>query len=271
MTEQEKSVNSGEQADSSTDENTQNINADESDITTLSVRERFSTTLKEKAEWIKTARNDVYTTSYWQIIVNFVLGGGAIVALVLSMIKNIPNTNAWLGVGLGLATLGIVYNILLNKKSVGSFLQYTAKQDGKTYRYRIVNKVKSQFTDGENIIEVDRGNYYRLSKWELSQYSADFFKDIDPDVRIGKYDREIYKGTLDIDGKAVKAKIVFKNGVPFYGVIGGTRIKYFDVNDTREKFVVPQELIDAMKTADVPVPKLSGVHIKSGNFNAAKQ
>ena len=150
-------------------------------------------------------------------------------------------------------------------------MQYSARDGDKRYCYRILGKERSLFTDGDNVIEVDRGNRFTADGLEFPQYRFDFFADMDASVRIGKADREIYKGTLDCDGKTYKCKIVFKNGVPFYGSVGGTRIKYFDVNDTKEKFVVPQELVEAVKAAGVSVPKLPGVIFKSGTFNATRQ
>lgn len=237
----------------------------------LTARERFHETLVQKAKAIRCVRNDVYTVRYWQLALNFVLGGGAVAFMVMSMVFKAPASTAYLVAAIGLVVVVVVYNMLLRSRVQMSFLQYTAVDGGKRYCYRILGKERSLFTDGESVIEVDHGRYLTADGLEYPQYRYDFFADMDASVRIGKADREIYKGTFDCNGKTYKCKIVFKNGVPFYGSVGGSRIKYFDVNDTKEKFVVPQELIDAVKAAGVSVPKLTGVAVKAGQFNATKQ
>ncbi|MDE7463543.1 MAG: hypothetical protein K2M48_00810, partial [Clostridiales bacterium] len=87
----------------------------------------------------------------------------------------------------------------------------------------------------------------------------------------GKADKEIFKGVFECNGKKYKSKIVFKNGAPYVGTVGGARIKYFDVNDTKEKFVVPEGLRKSAEAFEVPFPKLAGVHILDDHINAKKQ
>ena len=93
-------------------------------------------------------------------------------------------------------------------------------------------------------------------------YRCDFFADMTVDVRIGKAETETFAGTTVVNGKTVKCKIVFRNGEPYRGNVGGVRIKYFDVNSTNEKFVVPQDLRAAVKALGVPMPKLGGIVVK---------
>lgn len=238
--------------------------------TPQTARERFHEALVEKASAVKCVRNDVFTVKYWQLALNFVLGGGAVALMILSMVFDGAVSMICLAVAAGLAVIVAVYNLLMRARVQMSFLQYTARDGDRRYCYRILNKNRSLFTDGENVIEFDRGRFLIDDGLEYPQYRFDFFADMDATVRIGKPDREIYKGTLDCGGKTLRCKIVFKNGAPFYGTVGGARIKYFDVNDTKEKFVVPQELIDAIKAANVAVPKLAGVTVKAA-VNAVKQ
>ncbi len=82
-------------------------------------------------------------------------------------------------------------------------------------------------------------------------------------MRIGKVDREIYKGSVEIDGKRHKCKIVFKDGRPLYGSVGGGRIK--------NKFVVPADLKRAVKGFGVDFPKLQGLYVRDDIKDVTKQ
>ncbi len=81
------------------------------------------------------------------------------------------------------------------------------------------------------------------------------------DLRIGTAGKETFVGTIEINGKTKKCKVVFKNGALYRAVAGGVRLKYFDVNDRREKVNVPAELFDAAKKFGVEHPKLDGIKV----------
>ncbi len=235
-----------------------------------SARERFGKTLQERAEKIKTVRNDVYTVKYWQLAFNFVIGVSAIVLLIVSM--TVDSTPCLIS-AICCAVVVVVFNLIIRAVAPMSFLQYTAIVGDKRYCFQILSKNESLFSDGENAVEYNRMEYVKTDGVRFPQYRFDFFKDMDVDVRIGKPDREIFKGRATFEGKTYKCKIVFKSGVPYYGSFGGARIKYFDVNDTKEKFVVPEGLRKAAEAFDVPFPKLAGIRTLDpySTANAAKQ
>lgn len=226
-------------------------------------RERFRRTLCERADKITCVRNDVFTTKYSQLAINFMLGAGSIAALIASMITKSSATTIWTTVvGLVLLVAAVVYNIALRRSAPKSFLQYSfSDKDGK-YRFMIFSKKISAFYDGENFVETDGVECGLRESPRFTEYRFDFFADMDAYMRKATGDRETYRGTLAHDGKTLKCKIVFKNGVPFVGVVGGARIKYFDVNDTSAKFVAPVALKKAAKQLDVPFPKISSVILK---------
>ena len=238
---------------------------------TDSPRERFHNTLVERAQSITAVRNDVFTTTWWQLALNFVLGAGALVLLILSMVLDGTATTVCAIVGVVLIIILVVYNMALRAVKPMSFLQYTYISNGKRYCFRILSKTRSSFFDGENNIEFDRGEGVRLEQMSYAQYMFDFFKDMDANVRIATADREIYKGTYEHSGKKYKSKIVFKDGAPLYGVIGGARIKYFDVNSRKEKFVVPVELKRAVNGFGVEFPKIPGLHVRDDMKDLTKQ
>ena len=237
----------------------------------ISPRERFNSTLVERAESITSVRNDVFTTSWWQLALNFVLGAGALVMLILSMALGGTMSTVGAIVGVVLVVILIVYNMALRAYMPLSFLQYTSITDGKRYCFRILSKTRSSFSDGKNNIEVDRGEAVRLEHMSYSQYSYDFFKYIDADMRIVNGDTETFKGTYAYNGKTYKSKIVFKNGAPLFGVIGGARIKYFDVNNPKERFVVPVALKRAVLEFKVEFPKVQGLHVRDDVKDLTKQ
>ncbi|MCH5162408.1 MAG: hypothetical protein J1G38_02830 [Clostridiales bacterium] len=236
-----------------------------------SARERFKRTLTEKAQAIKCVRNDVYTAKYWQLALNFVLGAGAVVLLIISFFKD-----GWVGttcllVALGAVVVVIVLNLAMRAFVPISFLQYTVLENGKRYCFQILGKQRSLFCDGEVAVEFDRFECIKREGELFPQYRFDFFKDMEPTVRIGKVDREIYKGRLECEGKTYRCKIVFKDGAPYYGVVNGARIKYFDVNSTKEKFYVPENLKKTAESFGVEFPKLPGLYVIESHDKATKQ
>lgn len=248
-------------------------NADAADVHAESKRERFSRTLKERASEITSVRNDVYTTQWWQLLLNFFLGGGALAFLLIAMIMKGTMSTVGAIVGVVLIVVLVVYNYTLRVATPTSFLQYTYldKTTGKRYTYQVLSKTRSAFSDGENVIEVDRGEAVRREELSCARYKFDFFADMNVDVRIGLDDKEIYKGTIEHNGKTYKCKIAFRNSKPLYGSVGGGRIKYFDVNDTKEKFVVPSVLKRAVKACDIDFPKVQGLYVRDDVKDVTKQ
>lgn len=236
-----------------------------------SSRERFSRMLAEYADGIKNVRNDVYTTKWWQLTLNFVLGLGAFALLLVSMVTDGVAATVGAILGVVLVIVVIVFNMGLRAFIPSSFLQYTCYDKGVRYCFHVLSKTRTSFSDGTNFIEVDRGEAVRLAETSYNQYRFDFFRDMSVDVRIVEDERETFKGTVEHKGKQYKSRIVFKNGTPLYGSVGGARIKYFDVNVTKEKFVVPAVLKRAVKNFGVNFPKLPGLYIRDDIKDATKQ
>lgn len=234
------------------------------------VAARFKRELKERAGKIKSVRNDVYSVKYWQLALNFVLGGGAVAALIVSMVRVGTASVVCVVLGIALAAAVIIYNIALRARTPMSFLQYTRVEKGKRYCFWILSKNRSVFWDGENVVEVDRMEIFRPDEPYFMQYRFDFFADMSATRHCVKGEKDVYKGTFEHDGKSLKCKIVFKNGVPIVGTVGGARIKYFDVNNDRERFVVPSELRRAVKECGVSFPKLAGIFVRDDR-DATKQ
>ncbi|MDE6029001.1 MAG: hypothetical protein K2F90_01615 [Clostridiales bacterium] len=238
-----------------------------------SAKERFTRTLNEYAQKIKSVRNDVYTTKWWQFVINFVLGGGGLALLVASMFTKGTTMAVCAITGIVLAIGLIVFNYVLRSITPTSFLQYTYKDGGrdKAFRFMVLSKKRAAFYDGEHTIECNGDMASMMDEPLYTQYRFDFFVDMEPTERISAGAKEEYKGTLTEGGKRYKCKIVFFNGVPRYGSVGGARIKYFDVNNTKEKFVVPVALKSAAKALKVEFPKIAGLYIRDDVKDYTKQ
>mgnify|MGYP001037233436 CR=1 FL=1 len=250
-------------------ETTENIRQPDGD----DIRERFRNTLRARADAISSVRNDVFTTKWWQLVLNFFLGGGALATLIVTMLTQGTTSTVCAICGVVLIITVVVYNYALRVVMPMSFLQYTYidKAKGKRYCFQILSKTRSAFSDGKNNIEVDRGEAVMLTELSYARYGFDFFADMDVNVRIGKVDSEIFKGVCEFKGKPTRCKIVFKNGLPLYGSVGGVRIKYFDVNSTKEKFIVPAALKRAVKGFNVEFPKAAGLYVRDDVKDVTKQ
>lgn len=237
----------------------------------LTLREKFGATLKERAESITSVRNDVYTTKYWQFLLNFAMGGGALATLITTMLTSGTASVVCAVVGVVLVVCVVVFNYALRAVAPVSFLQYIYKDKDKCYYFMVLSKTRSAFSDGINHIEVDRGEVSRLEKRTYPQYGYDFFAYMNADERVLKDGKETYRGTITEKGKRRKCKIVFKDGVPVYGNVNGARIKYFDVNNTKDKFVVPAALKRSVKEQGVSFPKVPGLYVRDDVRDATKQ
>ena len=238
-----------------------------------SAKQRFSASLKDYAARITSARNDVYTTKWWQFVINFFLGGGALGLLIASMLTHGATMAVCSILGVVLVVTLFVFNYVMRSITPSSFLQYTYldREKGRRLRYLILSKKRAVFCDGTNAIECNADSAALLEQPPFELYRFDFFADMDPTERITDDAREKYKGVIDHDGKKYKCSIVFIDGVPRYGSVGGARIKYFDVNNTKEKFVVPVNLKRAAKLLKVDFPKTPGLYIKDDVKDYTKQ
>ncbi|MDE7464678.1 MAG: hypothetical protein K2M48_06575, partial [Clostridiales bacterium] len=149
-------------------------------------RERFHRTLQERAQSVKCVRNDVYTVKYWQLALNFFMGAGAVVLLILSMAMDAPVSTACLISALVAVAAVVVLNLALRAVAPMSFLQYTAVEKDKRYVFMVLSKHRSLFTNGEDTVEFDRLEYVKSTAAPFPQYRFDFFADMDVDLRIGK-------------------------------------------------------------------------------------
>lgn len=248
-------------------------NTETQPIAEESAKERFTRTLNEYAQKIKSVRNDVYTTKWWQFVINFILGGGALALLITSMFTKGATMAACAISGIVLAIGLIVFNYVLRSITPTSFLQYTYLDSNrdKAFRFMVLSKKRAAFYDGTHTIECNGDMASMMDDPLYTQYRFDFFADMEPTERISAGSREEYKGVFTEGGKRYKCKIVFFNGVPRYGSVGGARIKYFDVNNTKEKFVVPVALKSAAKALKVEFPKIPGLYVKDDVKDYTKQ
>lgn len=238
-----------------------------------SAKERFTASLKAYAENITSARNDVYTTKWWQFVINFLLGGGALGLLIASMFTKDAAMAVCSVLGILLVVAVFVFNYVMRSITPSSFLQYTYidRDRGKRLRYMILSKKRTLFSDGVNVIECNGDSAAMLEQAPFELYRFDFFADMIPLERISDDTKEKFKGVIEHDGKRYKCAVVFKDGIPLYGSVGGARIKYFDVNNTKEKFVVPINLKRAAKLLKVEFPKTPGLYIKDDVKDYTKQ
>lgn len=240
---------------------------------TESVKDRFKRTLRECADGITSVRTEVYTTLWWQLIINFTLGAGAIAMLIVSMVKSGSVATGCAIGGIVTIVVLVLFNYIQHSIIPASFLQYTYidKEKNRRVCYQILSKSRAVFGDGEHVIENNRNSAAMLDALPYAQFGYDYFVNMDPYERIGDADRETYKGMLDFGGKRYKCSVVIKGGRPLYGYVGGCRIKFFDINNTKEKFVVPYTLKLAAKQLNVPFPKTPGLFVRDDVKDLTKQ
>ncbi len=226
----------------------------------VTVRERLCNAVREHAQTLTCAYNDIFTLKMWQLIVNFAIGICALALLIASMISQNELFKVFGSIGGIAAVIAVViFYFVMRARKPMSYLQYSYKTKDKTYRFQIIGKNRALYSDGETVVDVNNGEIKRDGELVMPFLRFDFFADMDVDMRIGKAETETFSGTVDVDGTRTKCKIVFKNGAPFKGSVGGMRIKYFDVNDTKEKFGVPDFLRRAMAQCEIAMPKIQGI------------
>lgn len=231
----------------------------------------YTATLRRRAAAITSVRNDVYAFKLWQMLVNFALAGIAIAGLIVSMaVDEGALKTAFTVIGVVFAVIFLVVFFSFRTLSPSSFQQFTCIDRGKTYRYQVFSPKRTAFSDGVNNIEVERGAGTRLRELTGAVFRYDFFIDMKEITRTESDGKETFSGTITHDGKTLKCKITFDGEKPTAGEIDGARIKYFDINNTKQKFIVPTELRAVVKEMGVPFPKIVGLHVRDDKTNRGK-
>lgn len=221
------------------------------------VRERLKKTLSDRAAKLKTVQAEVYTLSRARLIFNFVCGLAAVVLLIVSLV-NSSNTDLATPCIIAALVLVAVTLVLYFMSKFGytpsSYLQYSVKRGDGEIIFQSISRDRAVFCDGKHTVEYNKLDAVLRDGIFFPELKNDFFVDMRVNMRVGKTDTETFYGTVEVDGKTKKCKIVFRNGVLDKGNVGARRIKYYGFNDTCEDFVVPASLKDAAKTLDVTWP-----------------
>ncbi|MCX4313079.1 MAG: hypothetical protein OSJ83_04340 [Clostridia bacterium] len=240
------------------DEKTENPVRDETDYRGI---------LQARAAAIRSVRNDVFSTKWWQLALYFVFATVAAVGLLVPMFVHGVAGTVLTVVGVVGILVFFVYYFAMRTMAPTSFQQFTYCDGDASYRFIVYSKTRSAFSDGKNHIEAERGKGTRLDALIGAKYRYDFFADMTDIARTETPDGEMFVGTADCEGKRVKCKIVFDGETPLYGELDGARIKYFDVNTPKQKFIVPTELRTVVTALGVKFPKLGGLHVRDDMTN----
>ncbi len=224
------------------------------------INDRYIETLIARAEKIASVQNEVYTVGLSRVAVNCIMGIAAIALLVASMVAEGTASVVCLSIGLVLTAASVVFYMIMRSRAPMSYLQLTAKTKTGLYVFQ-TPKGRAVFSDGTHTVETD-GISARLADGIICpECSYDFFTRMRDVKRVGKTNKEIFSGVIDIGDVPTKCRIVFKDGAPYYGKVGRKRIKYFDIN-TGERFVVPYALRDGARSLGVDWPaKVPGLEI----------
>lgn len=227
--------------------------------------------LRQLDESVRLIHTDVYALNMTVVWVNLALGLCAIVLLILSFLPFIPSAanQAILISVVVLAVALIACNIFIRSKGPASYTHYCARSvDGKKkYRFMNYNKRKKYFSNGENVVESD-GVYVRLlDNLPHEEYLHDFFLKLRDVKKVVGEEFTEYSGIFDCKGKTLKAKLRLKNGVMYDANVNGARLKFFDINDEKEKYYVSPALEDAVKAAKVIWPTVKSVSSSGSNSN----
>lgn len=232
-----------------------------------SVNPEWQAVLKSRASGINTVRNDIFTLNKLQLAVNVILGaiaGGGIIAS--AFVKGTAGTVITI-VGVVFAIIFVVYMFALKTVAPTSILQYTCVEKGKTHVFQVLSKKRSLYFDGATCIETERGDAKHIAAPYFAQCGYDFFARMTATSRTVENGLDTFCGTLEHGGKTFKCKIAFDGDVPAFGTVGGARIKYFNVNSVKNKFIVPSELKQAAANAKIPFPKLPGLLVRDDISN----
>ena len=230
------------------------------------VRERLQKTLTDRGAALKTVQAEVYTLSRARLIFNFVCGLAAVALLIVS-VTNSSDTAVMLPCVIAALVLVAVTLVMYFAAKYGntpmSYLQYSVKTKDGEYVFQAISRDRAVFFDGRHAVEYNKLDAILRDGAFFPELKNDFFVGMRVNMRVGKADTETFYGTVDVDGKTKKCKVIFKNGVLDKGSVGSRRIRYYAVNDTSEEFAVPAALKDAAKTLDVPWPDgIPGLRLK---------
>ena len=222
-----------------------------------STRDRLQKTLSDRAGTLKAVQTEVYTVSRVRFIINFILGLAAVALLIVTIVKtdefNVMLPCLIAAIALVAVTL-VMYFVTKFGSTPMSYLQYSVKTKDGEYVFQAIARDRSVFGDGTHVVEYNKVDAILRDEVYCPELSNDYFSKMTVNMRVGKAETETFYGTLEVDGKTKKCKIVFKNGVPDKGNVGARRIRYYSVNDRSEEFVLPAALKDAVKTLNVPWP-----------------
>ena len=110
--------------------------------------DEYSQILEARAAAIKSVRNDIFNTKWWQLALNFLLGGAAVAGLIVSMTVEGTVGTVCTIVGVALIIIFVVYNFALRTVAPMSIMQYTRIENGKRYCFQILSKRVRRFRTG---------------------------------------------------------------------------------------------------------------------------
>lgn len=227
----------------------------------------WQSVLKDRASKITSVRNDIFTLNKLQLAFNVLLGLCAAAGLIVSMFIDGTARVVVTLVSIVLIIVFAVYNFAIRTVAPMNVLQFTCVDGEKIYTFQILSQKRSAFSDGKNHIETERGDVKRLPSLYFPHCKYDFFADMTATARGIENGLDVFDGVLAVKNKKYKCRIAFDGEIPVFGRIGGVRIKYFNVNNPKEKFIVPTELKRAVKSLDVAFPKLNGLHVRDDATN----
>lgn len=222
-------------------------------------------------ESVSCVRTHAYMLPFWTIIINFSMGIGAIVFLILSAINSLGAQLLRVSLIISIVLIAgvLVFTLILKVRGPSTINHYMYKKDGTMYTFGFINKYQQYFSDGVNNIESDRQFVRRHKKPMYFQYSINFIPLMEVYSKEEKPLKQdtltIYKGAMLYDDKRYKCRLRLKNGGLYLADVGGARLKFFDVNNEQEKYTVTEALREAVHAAKVDWPKIPSVRTpKSG-------
>lgn len=228
------------------------------------VDEKLTQEVHALADSVKLVRTDVYTLHPIFVILNLVIGAGAIAALIAALFNmNTVTFTVCIFVAIGALVVIVAYNLAIRLKGPMSYTEYFGDDNGRRCYFMNFSKRWAFFSDGTNHIESDRMYVKKRDGMLFEQYRFDFFTDMQVYSKTEKNGFTTYTGEFTCREKTYKAKLKLNNGELWSATINGARLKYFDVNSTTEKYNVTPLLFDALKAAKVEWPKLSTVTHKA--------
>lgn len=226
------------------------------------VNPEWQDVLKRRALGITTVRNDIFTLNKLQLAINVLLGASAGIGLIASMFLSGTAAVVITIVSIVLALVFVVYFFAIKTIAPTTILQYTCVDRGKTHLFQVLSKKRSVYFDGHTCIETERGEAKYIAAPYCAHCGCAFFADMHATARTESKGLDVFDGTLEFGGKTYKCSVSFRGEIPVCGTVGGARIKYLNVNNPKEKFIVPTELKHAAADAHIAFPRLPGLHVR---------